>query len=933
MLLPGRVFRDFSMEDVLGDEVMAAMMTQGDVVKLECGESGECKESGRDGSGECKESGESGGSGEYSDNEKSGECSDNEKSGEHSESEMSGEYSDNEKSGECSEKEKSDESVKSNSEWRVMILSRLKLHIIAVTKLQAVVVDLVSHGRTLELSLEDFQNLKIEEKVDVKLQQHDVCCQTTENDINNATRKWNDCYGQCITTDFDTGLKNRAHEMCSGNSTLAAEGSEEIPRAKRQSNEKTVEDESPACVSVTNRGQPNTASGEQAQQSTDTSSSSESASGELQECTDGGDKSVLKKEINPVKIDSSDVSDGSGRGMSGSDETKDSSGDLDSERTEKKKKHKHKSRDKSKHKGDRHRKRSSSKKTKVKKKSSKDRDKEQKDDVDENSERRKTKKKSKHKKNKTSKDDKDKTSDKKKRKAGDGDGDGEVTIGGEEDKAYDWNRYYGDWTKTWPDYNNSVTAWDQSEYSGGGGGGGGGDGEKDLVGGWDLSGTESIAQQVEKAATAALQGNSFVYDEQLGLYYDYSSGYYYNSEHGLYYDGKTGTYFFYDHDSKTYKFHSQVTVPSKDETKHTKTVADNKKSVQDSEGTDVKEEGECSDSENEKTEAVEDDTNVHDEENKNDQDSDRETYVASPHYGMGDLGEGTGSSHVPPSLRLMVVGGGSETVKVGTLHLVTLSGGTVGREKTNLVELPDITISKIHAEFSYSSEASDDHHYFVKDLGSSNGTVVNGTRLSQPHQPSEPVEVGHGWVVEFGTVQVVCHIHPGYLTCNECEPGIVLSRLPSGQSSGTFIEPSQKISVSKEKSRKKQLKAIRKKYALSSRDGKFMTEEAYVDRAQKRRTEIGSDNPFEKTEVASTEFALRENNKGFGLLQKMGWSEGTALGKSQTGITEPIQAVSTMGRAGLGSSQHNTPAAPPTIKKRKRLNITKQRFVQASKDT
>lgn len=69
--------------------------------------------------------------------------------------------------------------------------------------------------------------------------------------------------------------------------------------------------------------------------------------------------------------------------------------------------------------------------------------------------------------------------------------------------------------------------------------------------------------------------------------------------------------------------------------------------------------------------------------------------MASPLYATGDQGEGTGSCHVPPSLRLMVVGGGSDTVKVGTLHLVTLSGGTVGREKTNLVELPDITISKV----------------------------------------------------------------------------------------------------------------------------------------------------------------------------------------------------------------------------------------------
>lgn len=35
--------------------------------------------------------------------------------------------------------------------------------------------------------------------------------------------------------------------------------------------------------------------------------------------------------------------------------------------------------------------------------------------------------------------------------------------------------------------------------------------------------------------------------------------------------------------------------------------------------------------------------------------------------------------------------------------------------------------------------------------------------------------------------------------------------------------------------------------------------------------------------------ALRDNNKGFALLQKMGWSEGQSLGKSQKGIKQPVR--------------------------------------------
>lgn len=56
---------------------------------------------------------------------------------------------------------------------------------------------------------------------------------------------------------------------------------------------------------------------------------------------------------------------------------------------------------------------------------------------------------------------------------------------------------------------------------------------------------------------------------------------------------------------------------------------------------------------------------------------------------------------MPPSLRLMVIESASERVKVGTLHLVTLDGGTVGREAKNLVQLPDLNISKVGVFLSH----------------------------------------------------------------------------------------------------------------------------------------------------------------------------------------------------------------------------------------
>lgn len=49
----------------------------------------------------------------------------------------------------------------------------------------------------------------------------------------------------------------------------------------------------------------------------------------------------------------------------------------------------------------------------------------------------------------------------------------------------------------------------------------------------------------------------------------------------------------------------------------------------------------------------------------------------------------------------MVIESASERVKVGTLHLVTLDGGTVGREAKNLVQLPDLNISKVGVFLSH----------------------------------------------------------------------------------------------------------------------------------------------------------------------------------------------------------------------------------------
>ncbi|KAL3684871.1 hypothetical protein R1sor_002893 [Riccia sorocarpa] len=58
----------------------------------------------------------------------------------------------------------------------------------------------------------------------------------------------------------------------------------------------------------------------------------------------------------------------------------------------------------------------------------------------------------------------------------------------------------------------------------------------------------------------------------------------------------------------------------------------------------------------------------------------------------------------------------------------------------------------------------------------------------------------------------------------------------------------------------------------------------------------------ESYEVISAEKALDERNVGNRMLRSMGWQEGSGLGKEGTGIVEPVQALGSGERAGLGSS-------------------------------
>lgn len=69
-----------------------------------------------------------------------------------------------------------------------------------------------------------------------------------------------------------------------------------------------------------------------------------------------------------------------------------------------------------------------------------------------------------------------------------------------------------------------------------------------------------------------------------------------------------------------------------------------------------------------------------------------------------------------------------------------------------------------------------DGSYYLTDYGSRNGTYVNKQRLSSAKQESEPCEIPHGTIITLGSTDLLCHIHPGRETCEECEPGVVAAK-------------------------------------------------------------------------------------------------------------------------------------------------------------
>lgn len=266
---------------------------------------------------------------------------------------------------------------------------------------------------------------------------------------------------------------------------------------------------------------------------------------------------------------------------------------------------------------------------------------------------------------------------------------------------------------------------------------------------------------------------------------------------------------------------------------------------------------------------------------------------------MEDEGQPVNPLNYPPCVRLIVVE--SKSLPIGSLHIVTVTGGTIGREGSgHILKIPDIGVSKKHAEFIYDQEK---RNYTVRDLGSQNGTSINGTMIASVRTVSEAQLLSHKDVLQIGSTSFTVHIHPGTETCDDCEPGLVQAKVTAELSKTEVVAETK---ADKETLRRKELKNIKKKYHLVGEEYKVHNDSTlqgkYQDRAEQRRQTVGSDNPYQPDGApASVNRAIDETNKGHQMLMKMGWKKGDSLGKGDTGLKEPIQVRVHTSKAGLGA--------------------------------
>ncbi|GIY13674.1 angiogenic factor with G patch and FHA domains 1 [Caerostris darwini] len=443
----------------------------------------------------------------------------------------------------------------------------------------------------------------------------------------------------------------------------------------------------------------------------------------------------------------------------------------------------------------------------------------------------------------------------------------------------------------------------------------------------------TVKDLVTEVAEKSCGMSDYIYDEKSAMYYCKSNGNYYDPIRKLLYDPRLKVYYLYIQEKLAYEFYCRADEISDISDKNI--CSDNK--------TDLKEKSERSKRKKfwkEKQKKLGEESKVMSPSNNDDIRVDNDSTV-NDGYSSPEAGEifSSDSEHeiiveyqsspkkespprYQPCIRAIVED--SSALTTGSLILITCTGALIGRENCNTVSVPDIDVSKVHAEIKFDNKS---WKYSIEDLGSQNGTFVNEVRLSEPKQKSKPHELNHGDKLSLGSCKLLLHIHGGLETCDKCEPGQVIAELSKEGKSAHVIKTKKQI----EKERRKELRKIKKKYGLKGMEycdaNVSHVDSKYEDKAEFRRKTVGSENPYEKTEMASMDVHVPQNNKGYQLLKKLGWKEGDSLGVANSGISDPVSIQPWVSKAGLGCTHAETScSSTPTDKRKKKWVKAQERY-------
>ncbi|KAJ1738842.1 hypothetical protein LPJ68_005215 [Coemansia sp. RSA 1086] len=240
-------------------------------------------------------------------------------------------------------------------------------------------------------------------------------------------------------------------------------------------------------------------------------------------------------------------------------------------------------------------------------------------------------------------------------------------------------------------------------------------------------------------------------------------------------------------------------------------------------------------------------------------------------------------------------------------------GLDVGRDRpqnqeTRHLRIPDISVSRYHARIYFEQETkgssascdgsedgeiedkcSQQHNIkelYIVDLGSTHGTFVNQKRLSESKTASKPQRLEHRDQIAIGNTTLQVHLHSEW-ACSGCSNSgdneISTMAVSKGKRD---VAKAVKVDIRQE--HMDNLNAIKQKYAAVHRRQK---PSQYTDRARLRRNLENTMSTVQSSAQAAsslhsepevthtmaphqTEASIDSTNKGFAMLQSMGWTPG-----------------------------------------------------------